>query len=334
MDFFEHKDVALKKSKYLVLLFFLSVVGILLACILCIYLGMWWVGGSMQEANELFKKNILEISVALFIVLSTIVFGTLFKIFSLRKGGRSIAEMMDARLISEDTKDLDEQKALNVVQEMVIASGMSKVPEIYRLEGEDSINAFAAGWNEDDAVIGLTDGAIQKLSRDELQAVIGHEISHIQHGDMNQNIRLMGVIHGLLVLAYLGQFLIRSSLYSSIGSRRSKDGRAVIAAIGVGVALIIAGSVGMLLGNIIKAAISRQREYLADASSVQFTRMPDSMENALRKIVESSKEKSNYLNEAHASQMSHMFFAKGVRSLFATHPPVEDRIRRINPNAE
>ncbi|MFW5983319.1 MAG: M48 family metallopeptidase [bacterium] len=327
MDFFEHKDRALKKSKYLLALFFLSTFGVLIFSFIIIYLGAFWMHDyNVQATNQLIIDNKFEIGFFLFGVFLIIMFGSLFKTVSLRKGGKVIAEMMGAKEIDVNTSDLDEQKVLNVVHEMSISSSLSRVPSVYIME-DDAINAFAAGWHEDDAIISLTRGAINKLNRNELQAVVGHEISHIQHGDMNQNIRLMGIIHGLLLLAYVGQFIIRSSLYSSIG-RRNKDGRVVIAMVAVGLGLIVVGSVGMLFGNIIKAAISRQREFLADASAVQYTRSPDSMSGALKKIAGMGKD--NYLKEAKATQMNHMFFTKSVHSFFATHPPIEERIRRVS----
>ncbi|WP_291322366.1 M48 family metallopeptidase, partial [Desulfonatronospira sp.] len=255
-----------------------------------------------------------------------------------RKGGTAVAGILNARPVSPQTQNPHEQKALNVVHEMAIASGLTRMPGLYVMDGEDSINAFAAGWHEDDAVIGLTSGALEHLSRSELQAVVGHEISHIQNGDMYLNIKLMGIVFGLLILTYMGSFVIRNALYGSMisGSRSRTDPRVLIVVIIIGAGLIMAGLVGMFLGNIIKAAISRQREYLADASAVQFTRMPQAMEGALKKIRDiSMTENKNHLNNPNAEQASHMFFTEAVskfESLFATHPPIEDRIRRINPD--
>jgi Zn-dependent protease with chaperone function len=338
MDFFEHKERAIKTSRYLVFLFILGTIGVIAIIYLFIFGYFYFHFGSLRQAWQSMNVHWLELAVFGAVVTFVIVGGTLYQVSRLSKGGSAVAEILKARLVSENTQNSDEQKALNVVHEMAIASGLSRIPQLYIMDGEDSINAFAAGWHEDDAVIGLTTGAIKHLDRSELQAVVGHEISHIQNGDMYLNIKLMGIVFGLLILTYLGSFIIRNALYGSMvsGRRSRSDPRALIVIFVLGAGLIIAGFVGMLFGNIIKAAISRQREYLADASAVQFTRLPRAMEGALKKIRDMSKtENKNHLNNPNAEQASHMFFTESVsrfESLLATHPPIEERIRRINPD--
>ena len=337
MDFFEHKEQAIKISRYLVLLFILGTIGVIVIIYLFIFGYFYFHFGSLSQAWQSIHIHWPELAVFGAVVTLVIVGGTFYQVSRLSKGGSAVADILKARLVTENTQNPDEQKALNIVHEMAIASGLSTIPKLYIMDGEDSINAFAAGWREDDAVIGLTSGAVKHLDRSELQAVVGHEISHIQNGDMYLNIKLMGIVFGLLVLTYFGSFVIRNALYGSMmsGRRSRTDPRALIVFIVLGVGLIVAGFVGMLFGNIIKAAISRQREYLADASAVQFTRMPEAMEGALVKIRDMSKtENKNHLNNPNAEQASHMFFTEAVsrfESLFATHPPIEERIRRINP---
>jgi Zn-dependent protease with chaperone function len=219
---------------------------------------------------------------------------------------------------------------LNVVEEMAIASGVP-VPPVYMIQ-EHGINAFAAGFSPEDAVIGVTRGAVETLSRDELQGVMAHEFSHILNGDMRMNIRLMGVIHGILVIGLIGYFLMRASFYSSGYSsrRRSNDGGGIVL---LGLALVAIGFVGTFFGNLIKAAVSRQREFLADASAVQFTRNPHGIAGALKKI--GGWKAGSQLENPKAQEASHMMFGSTLTSsltqLFATHPPLAQRIRKIDP---
>jgi hypothetical protein len=212
---------------------------------------------------------------------------------------------------------------LNVVEEMAIASGVP-VPQVYVLDEERAINAFAAGHTTGDAAIGVTRGCIQMLSRDQLQGVIGHEFSHILNGDMRLNLRLIGIIFGLLCIATIGRVLL------STRSRSSRDNNALPL---VGLALVLLGAIGVFFGRLIQAAVSRQREFLADASSVQFTRNPGGLSGALQKIGRYSF--GSRLESEHAPDMCHMFFGNGVSEpffgLLATHPPIPDRVRAIDP---
>ncbi|MEM6798064.1 MAG: M48 family metallopeptidase [Planctomycetota bacterium] len=264
--------------------------------------------------------------------------GSLFKVAALRSGGgTSVAETLGGKRLFPDASGATERRLLNVVEEMAIASG-TPVPPVYLME-EEGINAFAAGFSPSDAVVGVTRGCAEQLSRDELQGVIAHEFSHILNGDMRMSIRLIGILHGILLLGLVGNMLLRIVFYSGMGRRRSSSdndnggGGIVLALMAASVALIVIGSIGSLFGGLIKAAVSRQREYLADASAVQFTRNPAGISGALKRI--GAAVYGSRLNHPRAAEVSHMYFAQGVwegfTSLMATHPPLPKRIRAIEP---
>src|SRR4051812_7989234 len=245
--------------------------------------------------------------------------GSFFKTLSLARGGRAVAELLDGRLGNPNSTDAQERKLLNIVEEMAIASGVP-VPQVYVMDGEPGINAFAAGHSASDAAVSVTRGALTMLTRDELQGVIAHEFSHLLNGDMKLNLRLMGLIFGILCLTVIGRVLIRTS--------GKKNPLPLL-----GLALIIIGWVGVLFGRLIQAAVSREREFLADASAVQFTRNPSGLAGALKKIgglAEGSQLQTNRAEEA-----SHFFFANGLKSRFfgfATHPPLIERIKALDPS--
>jgi Zn-dependent protease with chaperone function len=254
--------------------------------------------------------------------------GSLFKIASLRSGGRVVAQSLGGRLVDPATTDFKERRLMNVVEEMAIAAGMP-VPPVYVMDNESGINAFAAGWSDKDAVVAVTRGTLDTLNRDELQGVVGHEFSHVFNGDMRLNIRLMGIIYGLLLVAIIGQILMRVGFFSG---GRKKDG-AQMGIMAVGVALLVLGYIGVFFGNLIKSAVSRQREYLADAASAQFTRNPKGIADALKKIGGLSD--GSKIMAPNAPEASHMFFGDSVSSrffaAFSTHPPLLDRIKRLDP---
>ena len=230
--------------------------------------------------------------------------GSLNKMVQLRGGGQTVAEELGGRLLTAGTADPVERRLLNVVEEMAIASG-TPTPPVYLMDREDGINAFAAGFSPTDAVIGVTKGTATQLDRDELQGVIAHEFSHILNGDMRLNIRLMGLLHGILIIGMLGYFLLRLSFYTG-GGRRSRSGKEAIPIMAIGAGLAVIGFAGTFFGNLIKAAVSRQREFLADASAVQFTRQPDGLAGALKKIGGFSAGSS--IENPNAPEASHMFF--------------------------
>ncbi len=264
--------------------------------------------------------------------LAVVGLATAFKVSQLSGGGHVVAESLGGRLIDPNSRDPVERRLLNVVEEMALASGVP-VPPVYLMEKEEGINAFAAGYSPGDAAIGVTRGAVTYLSRDELQGVIAHEFSHILNGDMRINIRLMGILFGIMVLGVIGQIMLRGGYYSNLASSRRDDNKGGQIAL-FGLVLVILGWVGVLFGRLIQAAISRQREYLADASAVQFTRNPDGIGGALKKLGAISQ--GARLQSPDAIEASHMFFgdAVGVMLNFnalATHPPIEERIKRIDP---
>lgn len=323
MDFFRSQDIARRNTTRLVVLFLLSLVSLIAITNLLI---LFLLGTFAETINTPLLQRVdwhlfVYVSVA---ILAVVGFGSLFKIVSLAGGGAKVAQMMQGRLIVPGSEELHEQRILNVVEEMAIASG-TPVPPVYVLE-ESGINAFAAGYSPADAVIGITRGAINTLNRDELQGVIAHEFSHILHGDMRLNIRLIGILHGIMVLGIMGYYLLRTTGHS----RRSKNS-GNIAVVGIG--LMIIGYAGTFFGNLIKAAVSRQREFLADASAVQYTRNPDGIANALKRIGASPA--GAILQNPATSEISHALFGEGVprsfNALFATHPPLDQRIRRIQP---
>ena len=333
--FFENQDAARRNTARLVFLFALAVVAIngMLYALAVALTGVEhdpYTGQSGVVLQWWQPELLATVSLA---TLAIVAAGSLYKIAQLRGGGAVVAESLGGTLVAADTGDPDERRLLNVVEEMAIASG-TPTPPVYLLREEQGINAFAAGFSPGDAVVGVTRGCVQQLSRDELQGVIAHEFSHVLSGDMRLNIRLMGVTHGILIIGIIGYFLMRSSMFAGHG-RRSRDnsGMALLAA---GVGLMIIGFLGTFFGNLIKASVSRQREFLADASAVQFTRNPEGIAGALKKI--GGYEGGSILESPNAPESSHLFFSKGLRGglqmLFSTHPPLDARIRRLDPSWE
>lgn len=326
MNFFKHQDAARSHTTKLVIFFLLAVLSLIILTNLLVMVIFGYTTIeilTIDSVLDTFDWDVfLLIGVA---VIGIVTLGSLYKIISLSGGGARIAEMMDAELVIDGSGDPNKQKILNVVEEMAIASG-TPVPPVYLLD-EDGINAFAAGYSPSDAVIGITRGAIETLSRDQLQGVIAHEFSHILNGDMRLNIRLIGLLHGILLLGLIGYYLLRSSAYS----RRSKDSGGIVF---LGMGLMVIGYAGTFFGNLIKAAVSRQREYLADASAVQFTRNPEGIAGALKCIGGASA--GSMLNNPGSAEISHALFSEGVTTylsgLLATHPPLEKRIRSIQPD--
>lgn len=317
----------------MILLFFLAVVGLIILTNLLL-LGVLAYSNTGQfvfSYDALRQVYSLEIFIAVAAAVSLLIFGgSLYKTMSLSGGGANVAEMLGGRLVSQSTSDIQERQLLNVVEEMAIASG-SPIPRVYLLD-EVSINAFAAGQSPATAVIGITRGTLTRLNREELQAVIAHEFSHIFNGDMRLNIRLIGLLHGILLIGMIGYFILRSIRFSG-RSRNKKGGGGIAAILALGAGLMVIGYAGTFFGQWIKAVVSRQREYLADASAVQFTRNKDGIAGALKKIGGLSA--GSYIDAPSAPEYSHAYFANGIssfwQSLFATHPPLDKRIKAIDP---
>ncbi|MBN1379951.1 MAG: M48 family metallopeptidase [Gammaproteobacteria bacterium] len=320
MNFFEHQDQARRYSSRLVFLFCIAVLILIALINLVVVVGITLFDGQQTTIATLPLNTHLVIAAC---VISAVGIAIWYRFNQLSEGGAAVATALGGRLISRNTMEPDERKLLNVVEEMAIASG-TPVPPVYLLP-DNAINAFAAGYTPHDAVIGITRGAIQLLNRDELQGVIAHEFSHIFNGDMRLNLRLIGVIFGILFIALAGGKLMRGVTHS-----RSRDAAPLIF---IGLGLVIIGYIGAMFGNMIKAAVSRQREYLADASAVQFTRNPDGIGGALKKIGGWSV--GSNLGVPNAAEYSHFYIADGVsafaRGFFQTHPPLEKRVKRILP---
>ncbi|HHG3021435.1 TPA: M48 family metallopeptidase [Vibrio parahaemolyticus] len=331
MDFFHHQDTARQRTGLLVMLFTLAVLAITgLVSVISIGIYFYFTGEPFTTQSIIsycllsFVGVLLVVSISSFVRLSELN----------ANGGRGVAESIGGKLISTDTSNAKHRQLLNVVEEMSIASGIP-VPPVYVLAEEHGINAFAAGMSIDDAVIGVTQGALDAFSRDELQGVIAHEFSHILNGDMRLNTRLIGALFGITCIAHFGHLILDNSNSTRHVSRSSSDsnkGFAVI--ILIAIVCLVLGWLGTLFGNMIKAAISRQREFLADASAVQFTRNDQGIAGALKKI--GSNVQGSTLNTKASDEMSHMMFGQsklsGFSGLFATHPPLDERIRRIEPN--
>jgi Zn-dependent protease with chaperone function len=337
MDFFEEQDLARQRTFRLALLFVLAVVGVSAAVYGLGLLVYHWVAADAVGAAYM-VGDYDQVQQAGFSLWNPLVFvvtvggttlliglGSLYKTAQLRDGGASVALGLGGRRVDPDSTKLEERRLLNVIEEMAIASGVP-VPDVYVLDNEVGINAFAAGNTTSDAVLGVTHGTLQLLRRTELQGVIGHEFSHILNGDSRINLRAIGLLHGIFLLALIGRFI----LHGSRGSRRDGAGAAL-----VGFGLLAIGSVGVLFGRMIQSAISRQRELLADASAVQFTRDSDGLVGALKKI--GGAQAHSYLKTPGADEASHIFFSDAIRrlrlfqGLFRTHPPINDRIRKLEP---
>lgn len=334
MDFFAHQERARRNTGRLIVYFVVT----LIAIVALVYIAIAGIAAAATQNSEQ-PIDFFVFHPRLFIgvlgaVLTVILGGSFYKTLQLAGDGHRVAVELGGVKVQPNSRDLDERVLLNVVEEMAIASG-TPVPPVYLLD-EEGINAFAAGTTPQNAVIGVTRGCLRTLSRDELQGVIAHEFSHILNGDMRMNVRLIGLLYGIILIAMIGYVLLR--LMAEIPARASSsddDGKGTIAIIAAlfatGLALLGIGYIGVFFASLIQSAVSRQREFLADASAVQFTRNPSGIADALKRIG-GWKQKSR-LKAVYAKEASHMFFGQGVMSLwFATHPPLETRIRRIEPS--
>lgn len=325
MNFFQHQAQARRRTLLLVIPFTAAVVLIIATLNVVGYLAFAQAAGdgvAPAAADWLAQPYWIGITLGTLAVIGA---GSVRTTLQLSGGGTALADMLGARPIDMGSRDADERRLINVVEEMSIASG-TPVPRLYVLDDEPSINAFVAGFRPTETVMVVTRGALQHFTRDELQGVIGHEYSHIFNGDMRLNMRLMGILAGILLIGQIGRFIMRS------GNRgRGKSGGQVVL---LGLALFVVGYVGLFFGALIKAAISRQREFLADASAVQFTRNPDGIAGALFRIQQHAE--GSRLTNSHADDVSHFCIGESVKtgftSLFATHPPLAERIRAIDPN--
>ncbi len=316
MNFFEHQAAAKRSSTRMVVLFALAVAGIVLAVDLAVLLLL----GTQLESGGGVAALLFATTVGTIMVIGL---GSLYRMASLRDGGEAVALQMGGTAVPESTTDFQLRRLRNVVEEIAIASGVP-VPRLYVMEHEAAINAFAAGYSPSDAAVAVTRGALERLNRDELQGVIAHEFSHILNGDMRLNIRLMGTLFGIMMLSIIGQRVLIH------GRGGGKNGGAIL---GVALVALVVGSIGAFFGRMIKAGVSRQRELLADASAVQFTRQTTGLAGALKKIG-GLHEGSQLTDKAKAEEVSHMLFGEGLSMsrMFATHPPLVERIRLLDPS--
>ncbi len=344
MDFFARQEQSRRTSRFLVVAFTLAFAVVVISTTVAagVVLRLYWAQSGAAGPYPVQTQPFGQWASANLGLLGTIAGGTLvlillasgYRTASLSGGGGQVARMLNATQITGDGGgDLLRKRLVDVVEEMAIASGLP-MPEVYVLEHEPAINAFASGLAPADAAITVTRGALERLNRAELQGVVGHEFSHILNGDMRLNQRLIGLCFGILVLSLVGRWLLRAAAYGSwggyarYGNRRGR-GNGVNVAFAIGLAVTIIGGIGLLASRLIKAAVSRQRESLADASAVQFTRDPAGLAGALKKIGGFTSK----LSSVDGEEVAHMLFDHGAAlgGLFATHPPLIDRIRALDP---
>jgi Zn-dependent protease with chaperone function len=327
LDFFQHQELARRNTRVLVLLYALAVAGVV-AAVVAVLAGAWLYQRTAEQPGPM---SLAAVPPTLYWggalgTLALILAVTLVQSLRLGGSGETVARMAGALPVSPETRDPLERRLLNVVEEMAIAAGV-RVPKVFVMRDEAAINAFAAGTEASAAVVAVTRGALETLNRDELQGVVAHEFSHILHGDMRLNLRMLGVLAGIVFIGSIGEFAMRA-----VGrSRGRKEGVAVVF-VG-GLALFLVGYTGLFFARLIKAAIARQREFLADASSVQYTRNAEGIAGALDQI--RSTARGTLIANRYAEEMSHMYFGQSVRvwfgGLFDTHPPLDERIRRVYP---
>lgn len=317
MDFFDHQVQAKRRTALLIMYFLCALVAVAAAVNLSAWLLTRWLHPNLSFRDWLSSEAGLWITGA---TLAVLIGGSLRKAWQLRGGGPALADLLGARELPANPENAAERRLVNVVEEISIAAG-GIPPRTYVLPREDRINAFVAGLTPATTVLVLTQGALERLDRDELQGVVAHEFSHILNADMRLNLRLLAALAGVLAIGKVGEFLLH---VSTDGSRR---GLPLFASIGLG--LMVIGYAGLFFGRLIKAAISRQRERLADASAVQFTRQPGGLAGALIKI----RDGGSHLRSLHAEDLSHMAFAETLglrwRRLLATHPSLDERLRAL-----
>ena len=320
MRFRQHERTARQSTLHLLALFALVVVGLLVA-VNAVLAAIYWLTFPFARG---FPTLFFETNCAL--VLLFVLGGCWIESMRLREGGAHVARLAGGRgaqVSAGGDLGLLERRFVNVVHEMDIASGYSGLPAAWVLPKDDAINAFAAGWGEQDAVIAVTRGALERLTRAELQGVVAHEFSHLVHGDTRLNMRLIGLVWGLQMIWGLGL---------SLWEPDERGRRGVGALFGLG--LMAVGSLGWAAGRLLQAAVSRQREFLADASAVKYTRVVDGLGGALRKIADQQLQNRAALQSAHAASLAHLLLsnrgaAGGWRALWHTHPPLAERLRRL-----
>ena len=330
MDFFGRQAETRRLSRWMVLLFVLAVCAIVLAIDAVVVVAVSILssqdGGMLAAQSVRFDDYPLVITVTTLVVLGTIFISSLVRTASLSVGGGAVAQSLGGTRVTADTSDPLRRRLMNVVEEMAIASGVP-VPQVYVLEREAGINAFAAGHNPANAAIAVTRGALVNLNRGELQGVIAHEFAHVLNGDMRLSTRLIGWLFGLTVVAMVARFVLRHAPRGMRGGR--KGGGAIAVIVAAAAIVLVLGWIGLFFGRLIQAAVSRKRESLADASAIQFTREREGLRGALVKI--GALGVGSRITDADAEEVAHLLFASGMQRAFATHPPLVERIREIDP---
>ncbi|HET6587614.1 MAG TPA: M48 family metallopeptidase, partial [Oleiagrimonas sp.] len=326
MDFFAHQNKVRRGSRWLVVLFVLAVLAVIAAVDVVVVLAFGLHRPAQMGAGQAPTGIVIDwatVGMVSLAVLVLIVLASMYRMASLRGGGAVVAQGMGATPVPADTTNPAWRRLRNVIEEIAIASSVP-VPDIYVMEQEAGINAFAAGYTPSDAAVCVTQGCLERLTRDELQGVIAHEFSHVLNGDMRLNIRLMGLLFGILVIGIVGRFM----LYSG-GRVRSRDNNGTASLALIGIAVVIVGYIGFFFGRLIQAAVSRSRESLADASAVQFTRQTSGIAGALKKIA--ALQEGSQLAAHNKQEVAHMLFGEAGRfsSLFATHPPLPERLQAL-----
>ncbi len=332
MNFFERQDAARRNSRLLVVLFIVAMAVIVLVIDVAVVAFVF-------VAALIFVHRALEIpgwvhGIAIVGTIATIAWVSIRKSIELRSGGgQAVAQMMGARRVVPVNATPAERRLLNVVQEMAIAAG-TRVPSVYVMDQAGGINSFAAGYDGSFCVIVVTRGVLETLNRDELQAVIGHEFSHIVNGDMALNLRMIGILAGLLFIGAAGEHMLRVALEGTSEGSQYEEAGGILGILGgfiVGILLTVVGYAGLVAGRIIKAMVAREREFLADAGSVQFTRNPEGLAGAL----DQARRKHSFVLHPNVEDVSHLFFAEAVyleeERALSTHPLVAERIRRLLP---
>ncbi len=335
MDFYDRQDQARKTSRHLILLFVIALLVLVAALDVILVIVLNSLEGETLALRwpdaDWFASNLPRLALFSVGVLAFIAVASLLRSLTLRQGGATVARALGGVMVDPSTRDPDQRRLYNVVEEMAIAAGMP-VPDVFVLEQEPGINAFAAGHSPADAAVAVTRGALEALDRAQLQGVIAHEFSHITHGDMRLNLRLVGLLFGILAIALIGRGILRGMRYSRFRSNDNQSSGAVAVALVAGLALLIVGYIGLFFGRLIQAAVSRQREFLADASAVQFTRDTTGLAGALKKI--GGFREGTRLIASDPEQYGHMLFGSGRKAMtgwLSTHPPLVERIRALDP---
>lgn len=323
MDFFSRQEHA-RRTTMRMLVYFALTILLLFAGVNAVLYGVALSVGKADSGGSFWWWHYWTPQ-ALAGTLILVLGGALLEWLYLREGGKVVAEMMGGVPVDFSARDASQRRLLNVTEEMAIAAGLP-VPVVYVMPREAGINAFVAGLTPQQSVLVVTQGALEHLERDELQGMVAHEFSHILHGDMRLNMRMLAALAGVLAIGQLGGFLMRS-LTGGYDGRRERNPLPVVWLLGLAIWLV--GYAGLFMGRLIKAAVSREREVLADAAGVQFTRNPEGLAGALWKI----REQGSRLQGLHAETLSHLCFGESVpiQAWLATHPPLDERIEAICP---